>query len=51
MDLVAFHYSIREKNTLLAAYMPFVRNGGLFLKGVVLPMGTPVGYWSTYPAK
>ena len=51
MDLVAFHYSIREKNTLLAAYMPFVRNGGLFLKGVVLPMGTLVGLLVDLPGE
>lgn len=51
MDIVAFHYSIREKNVLLAAYMPFVRNGAIFLRGVQLPMGTPVGLLLELPGE
>lgn len=43
MDITPFQYTIRDKNTLQAAYMPFVKNGGLFLKGVTLSMGYPVG--------
>lgn len=43
MDITPFFYSIKDKNTLLAAYMPYVKNGGIFLKGVSLAMGTPVG--------
>jgi type IV pilus assembly protein PilZ len=51
MDITPFHYSIKDKNILLAAYMPFVKNGGLFLKGVGLPMGAPVGVLIEIPSE
>ena len=51
MDITPFQYSIKDKNTLLAAYMPFVKNGGLFLKGVALPMGSPVGLLVAIPGE
>ena len=51
MDITPFHYSIKDKNLLLAAYMPFVKNGGLFLKGVSLPMGALVGVLIDIPGE
>ena len=51
MDITPFYYSIKEKHVLLAAYMPFVKNGGLFLKGVGLPMGAPVGVLIDVPGE
>lgn len=51
MDITPFYYSIKEKPLLLAAYMPFVKNGGLFLKGVSLPMGAPVGVLLDIPGE
>ncbi len=51
MDITPFQYSIKDKNTLLAAYMPFVKNGGLFLKGVALGMGAPVGLLVDIPGE
>lgn len=43
MDITPFYYSLKDKNALLAAYMPFVKNSGMFLKGVSLSMSAPVG--------
>lgn len=43
MDITPYFVEIRDKNALLAMYMPYVKNGGLFLKGVQLKMGSPVG--------
>lgn len=51
MDITPFHYSIKDKHVLLAAYMPFVKNGGLFLKGVALTMGSPVGILVDLPGE
>lgn len=51
MDITPFYYSIKDKNLLLAAYMPFVKNGGMFLKGVALPMGAAVGVLLDIPGE
>lgn len=51
MDITPFYYSLKDKNVLLAAYMPFVKNGGMFLKGVGLPMGAAVGVLIDIPGE
>lgn len=51
MEITPFYYSLKDKQTLLAAYMPFVKHGGLFLKGVSLPMGAPVGVLIDIPGE
>ena len=51
MDITPFHYSFKDKTILLAAYMPFVKNGGLFLKGVSLTMGAMVGVLVDIPGE
>lgn len=43
MDIAPFLYTIKDKNVLLAAYMPYIKPGGLFLRGIDLQMHHPVG--------
>ncbi len=38
-----FHFHVEDENKLAAAYMPFIRNGGLFIHtGLALKMGQQV---------
>ena len=42
-DITPYVYSFKDKQTLLSAFMPFVANGGFFLKDTALAMGQKVG--------
>lgn len=41
-DITVYTLRITEKKEMLAAYMPFVKNGGVFLKSAQHPMGSSV---------
>jgi type IV pilus assembly protein PilZ len=42
-DIPTYSLRIADRRDLLLAYMPFVINGGVFLKGAQHPMGSSVG--------
>ena len=41
-DISVYKLMVNDKNSLLAAYMPFVKNGGVFLKGAAGEPGSDV---------
>lgn len=41
-DITVYTLRITDKKELLAAYMPFVKNGGIFLKNAHHPIGSTV---------
>lgn len=50
-ELQIYTLLINDKNSLLSAYMPYVKNGGIFLKGVQHTAGQEVGLLLTIPGE
>lgn len=48
-ELPVYNLIINDKTALLSAYMPFVRNGGIYLKGVQHAAGHDVGLLLSIP--
>lgn len=42
-EIPTYSLRITDRRDLLSAYMPFITNGGIFLKGAQHPMGSSIG--------
>jgi type IV pilus assembly protein PilZ len=43
MNITPIYLTVKDKSMLASSFMPFLKNGGLFLKGFTSPMSSPVG--------
>lgn len=50
-DITVYTLRITEKKELLAAYMPYVKNGGIFVKSAQHPMGSSLAVIIEIPAE
>ena len=48
-DINIYTLNMDDKNSLLAAYMPFIKNGGIFLKTAQLDIGSIIGVLINLP--